>query len=160
MLPTKNDLPESTRAAVVKMLNQRLAESIDLQLQAKQAHWNVRGPHFYQLHKLFDQVAEEASEFTDLIAERASALGGVPDGTPRTVVDRSKLPAYPTTIHDGMEHVQALSTSLATFARSVRTGIDEAASAGDADTADLFTEVSREVDKLLWFVEAHLHAKN
>ena len=74
MLPTKNDLPESTRAAVVRLLNQRLAESIDLQLQAKQAHWNVRGPHFYQLHKLFDQVAEEVSEFTDLIAERTPWL--------------------------------------------------------------------------------------
>jgi starvation-inducible DNA-binding protein len=160
MLPTKNDLPESTRATIVRGLNQRLAESIDLQLQAKQAHWNVRGPHFYQLHKLFDEVAEAVLEFTDLIAERAAALGGVPDGTPRTVVDRSKLPAYPTTIHDGMEHVQALSSSLAAFGKGVRAGIDEAAAAGDADTADLFTEVSRATDKLLWFVEAHLHARN
>jgi len=117
-------------------------------------------PHFYELHKLFDQVAEETSELPDLIAERSTAPGEVPAGTPRMVVGGLTLTADPMTIRDGMEHVQALSTSVAAFGKSVRTGIDEAAAAGDADTADLLTEVSRGVDKQLRMVEAHLHAKN
>jgi starvation-inducible DNA-binding protein len=158
MYPTRNDLSESTRTAMVQLLNQRLADSIDLKLQAKQAHWNVRGPHFIGLHKLFDEVVDQAIEFTDLIAERAAALGGIAEGTLGAVAPRTKLPAYPLTIRDGRDHVEALSSALAAFGKGVRAGIDQATSAGDADTADLFTEVSRDTDKLLWFVEAHLHA--
>ena len=159
MHPTRNDLPELTRAAMVQLLNQRLADSIDLQLQAKQAHWNVRGPHFYSLHKLFDEVVEQVAEFTDTIAERAASLGGIAEGTLAAVGPRTGLPAYPLAIQDGRDHVDALSKSLAAYGKLVRAAIDLATSAGDADTADLFTEVSRETDKLLWFVEAHLHAE-
>jgi starvation-inducible DNA-binding protein len=95
MHPTRNDLPESTRSTMVQLLNQRLADSIDLQLQAKQAHWNVRGPHFYSLHKLFDEVVEQAVEFTDTIAERVTALGGIAEGTLAAVGPRTGLPPYP-----------------------------------------------------------------
>jgi starvation-inducible DNA-binding protein len=156
MHPTRNDLPQDTRAAIVKLLNERLADAIDLQLQAKQAHWNVRGPHFISLHELFDKVAEEVSGFVDEIAERASALGGVAEGTLAAVSSRTTLAAYPLTISDGRDHVDALSKGVAAFGKQVRAAIDQADSAGDADTADLFTQVSREVDKQLWFVEAHL----
>jgi len=159
MHPTRNDLPESTRASMVQLLNERLADSIDLQLQAKQAHWNVRGPHFYSLHKLFDEVVEQAVEFTDTIAERVAALGGIAEGTLAAVGPRTGLPPYSLAIKDGRGHVDALSTALAAFGKHVRAAIDVATSSGDADTADLFTEVSRETDKLLWFVEAHLHAE-
>jgi starvation-inducible DNA-binding protein len=160
MHPTKNDLSEATRAAMVQLLNQRLADSINLQLQSKQAHWNVRGPHFYSLHKLFDEVVDQAIEFTDLMAERIAALGGIAEGTLPAVTPRTKLPVYPLTARDGRDHVEALSTSLAAFGKLVRAAIDEAANGGDADTADLFTEVSRETDKVLWFVEAHLHGES
>jgi starvation-inducible DNA-binding protein len=159
MYPTKNDMPESTRAAMVELLNHRLASAIDLQLQAKQAHWNVRGPHFIALHKLFDEVVDQALEFVDTIAERAAALGGFAEGTLGAVVTRTELPSYPPTIRDGSDHVEALSSSLAAFGKLARLAIDQASSAGDADTADLFTELSRDTDKLLWFVEAHLHAQ-
>jgi starvation-inducible DNA-binding protein len=159
MFSTKNDLPESTRAAMVELLNHRLASAIDLHLQAKQAHWNVRGPHFIALHKLFDEVVEQAVEFSDTIAERAAALGGSADGTIGTIASKTGLPGYPTTIRDGTDHVEALSTALATFGKLVRLAIDQAASAGDADTADVFTEISRDADKMLWFVEAHHQAQ-
>jgi len=158
MHPTRNDLPQDTRAAIVKLLNERLADAIDLQLQAKQAHWNVRGPHFISLHELFDKVAEEATGFIDEIAERASALGGVAEGTVQAVSSRTTLSAYSLTISDGRDHVDALSKALAAFGKQVRAAIDKADSTGDADTADLFTQISREVDKQLWFVEAHLDA--
>lgn len=156
---TKNDLPEKTRRKMIDLLNQHLADALDLHLQAKQAHWNVKGPTFIALHELFDKVEEEVEEFADDIAERAVALGGVALGTARVAAKHSRLPEYPLDISEGREHVQALATALAAFGKSARAAIDTAAKAGDADTADLFTEVSRGTDKLLWFVEAHAQAK-
>ena len=144
---------------MIMLLNQQLADVLDLGLQAKQAHWNVKGPHFIGLHELFDKVAEGLEEFTDEIAERAVELGGVALGTVQIVSKISRLPAYPLSISSGREHVTALSSALAKFGATTRAAIDTAAKAGDADTADLFTEVSRGVDKLLWFVEAHRQAK-
>lgn len=152
---TKNDLPRKTRTAVVALLNARLLDAIDLQLQAKQAHWNVKGPQFIALHELFDKVAGAAEEATDLIAERSVQLGGVAVGAAKAVAGGSKLAPYPVSAVDGAAHVEALSSALARFGALVRKAIEEADSLDDKDTADLFTEISRETDKYLWFVEAH-----
>src|SRR5262249_54152538 len=141
------------------LLNQHLADVLDLGLQAKQAHWNVKGPSFIALHELFDKVADEVEDFTDLIAERAVQLGGVALGTLQTVSKSSRLAAYPLDLASGQEHVAALSNALAKFGASVRAAIDIADKNEDIDTSDLFTEVSRGVDKLLWFVEAHAQSK-
>lgn len=159
MFPTKNDLPIDTRTAMVKLLNERLADCLDLAMQAKQAHWNVKGPHFIALHELFDDVADMLRDHSDTIAERATALGGVAEGTVQSIAGRSKLPAYPLTLRSGIDHVAALATSLAAFGKSVRAAIETAEKAGDAGTADLFTGVSRDVDQKLWFVEAHTQAE-
>ncbi len=156
MFPTKNDLPESMRAKIIETLNLRLADAIALQTQAKQAHWNVKGPHFIGLHKLFDDVSEATLEYIDLIAERVVQLGGVAEGTARMAAQRAQLKPYPLDISTGKDHCEALSTALATFGSAVRQAIDEADSVGDKGTADLYTEVSRGVDKWLWFVEAHV----
>ena len=156
MNPTKNDLPLEKRTALVQLLNERLADLIDLQLQAKQAHWNVKGPNFIALHELFDSVAEDTEEFVDTVAERIVALGGIAEGTISIVGQRTKLAAYPPNITSGRDHVETLSTALATAGKAVRTAIDRATELGDADTADLFTGISRDFDKQLWFVEAHL----
>lgn len=155
---TKNGLSAETRQKVIDILNARLADASDLKSQAKQAHWNVKGIHFFQLHELFDQVAAAVEAHMDLIAERATALGGTALGTVRVAAQNSSLSEYPLEITDGTAHVDALSTALADFGNVVRRNIDETNDLGDADTADLFTEVSREIDKLLWFVEAHIQA--
>jgi starvation-inducible DNA-binding protein len=155
---TKNGLSQETREKVIDILNARLADASDLKSQAKQAHWNVKGIHFFQLHELFDQVATAVEAHMDLIAERATALGGTALGTVRVAAQNSSLSEYPLEITDGTAHVDALSTALADFGNVVRRNIDETNDLGDADTADLFTEVSREIDKLLWFVEAHIQA--
>ena len=157
--PTRNNLRESTRRTVIDLLNQQLADALDLGLEAKQAHWNVKGPHFIGLHELFDKVAEELEEFTDDIAERAVELGGVALGTIQIISKKSRLSAYPLDLTSGQKHVAALSSALAIFGTTTRAAIDAAAKAGDADTADLFTQVSRGVDKLLWMVEAHAQSK-
>ena len=158
MHKTKNDLPKETREKLIETLNARLADASDLKSQAKQAHWNVKGMDFIQLHELFDKVAERAEEYTDLIAERAVILGGTALGTVRVAANNSSLSEYPLEISAGADHVDALSTALADFGKKVRKNIDEADELGDMDTADLFTEVSRGIDKLLWFVEAHLQS--
>ena len=155
---TQNDLPQEVRLSAIGLLNQQLADALDLDLQAKQAHWNVKGPNFIALHELFDEVEEELEEFADDIAERAVVLGGTAYGTVRVAAGKSRLPEYPLDIRSGREHVAALSSALAKFAASARAAIDSASTLGDADTADLFTEVSRGIDKLLWKVEAHAQA--
>ena len=157
---SRNDLHENTRRAMIDILNRQLADALDLGLQAKQAHWNVKGPHFIGLHELFDDVAEGVEEFIDNIAERAVQLGGTALGTIQTICRNSRLPAYPLDLVSGIGHVRKLTASLAAFAATTRAAIDTAGKAGDADTADLFTEVSRSVDKLLWMVEAHLKSKD
>lgn len=159
MFKTKNDLPEATRVRVSELLNARLADCIDLQTQTKHAHWNVKGPNFAALHELFDKINGAVEEYADNIAERAVQLGGFAEGTARMVAKRSSLPEYPASAVDGRSHVEALSTALAMFAKAARTAIEQANELGDLDTADLFTEVSRGIDKWLWFVEAHLQAE-
>ena len=153
---TKIDLAEDKRSELVDILNQRLADVADLKSQAKQAHWNVKGMHFIALHELFDRVAAAADEHTDLIAERITTLGGTAYGTVRQAAQKSSLAEYPLEITDGTAHVDALSSALADFGKKVRGDIDRAGEIGDQDTADLFTEISRETDKNLWFVEAHI----
>jgi starvation-inducible DNA-binding protein len=159
MFKTKNDLSEATRVKAVELLNARLADCIDLQTQTKQAHWNVKGPNFIALHELFDKINEEVEEYVDDIAERAVQLGGAAEGTARMVARRSSLTEYPASAADGRTHVEALSTVLAAFGKTARKAIGDANDLGDLDTADLFTEVSRGIDKWLWFVEAHLQAE-
>ena len=156
MFETHNDLPPETRVSVVELLNERLADVIDLELQAKQAHWNVKGPNFVGLHELFDRVAAQAREYADDIAERAVALGGVARGTIEEIAGQSTLPAYPLVVDDWTTHVRAMQAALATFGRAARRAIDEASLANEADTVDLFTAISRGVDKMLWMVEAHV----
>jgi len=129
---------------------------IDLQTQCKQAHWNVKGVNFIALHKLFDDINGTVEEYVDLLAERVVQLGGVAEGTLRVVATRSTLEPYPPLISDADQHIDALGVALAEFGRTARRGIDEMAELGDADSADILTEISRGVDKWLWFVEAHL----
>ena len=158
MFETSIDLSLQTRDKMIRLLNERLADTIDLALQIKQAHWNVKGPSFIALHELFDKLHTEAEDFYDTIAERVTALGGTAYGTVKAVSEKSTLPAYPTDIADGMAHVKALAASHAALGKETRAAIDVAADAGDADTADLFTGMSRGLDKTLWFLEAHVQA--
>lgn len=153
---THVDLAEGVRREVVALLQARLYDAVDLTLQSKQAHWTVKGPHFVALHELFDATYDEVREHMDVLAERAASLGGHVDGTVQAAAAHSSLPPYPVATRDGMAHVAALARSLAAFVKALRRNIDEAAAAGDAVTADTFTQLASAVDKRLWLVEAHL----
>ena len=159
MYETENDISVKRRSELNVLMNQRLASAVDLQTQLKQAHWNIKGPNFIGLHELFDNVHEGLGSYVDMIAERIVQLGGIAEGTARVAGSRSRLEEYPLTIADGNDHVEAVARALSRFGREVRGTIHEADELDDAGTADLFTEVSRGIDKWLWFVEAHSQAR-
>jgi starvation-inducible DNA-binding protein len=152
---TANGLAPDVRANVVHLLNQLLCDGIDLQLQAKQAHWNVKGPHFISLHKLFDDVYAAVEGYVDLLAERVVQLGGIARGTAHVVAETSELSEYPRAIASGADHTHAIAVALAEFGGHMRRATGQTTDWADANTADICTEVSRGLDKWLWFVEAH-----
>lgn len=156
--PTKIVLSPDIRSKVASLLNQRLADGLDLRTQVKHAHWNVKGIEFQQLHELFDEIAGHLDEHSDLIAERITALGGTAEGTARLAVRSSSLPEYDLSAVKGEDHLLALVDRVARVANAVRDDIDRTDELGDKGTSDLLTEVSRQLDKDLWFLEAHLQA--
>lgn len=158
---SKIDLPESERVKAVGLLNTTLAATLDLWSQVKQAHWNIKGKNFYQLHLLFDEVAEVVYKFIDMVAERATALGGIAKGTARQSASHSFLPEYPDTDRlDEEGHLNALSDRLSAYGKHIREGIEQTDQLDDEGTNDLYIEISREIDAKLWFIEAHLQGNN
>ncbi len=160
MHKTLNNLPSNAKKAAISLLNDRLADVLDLKLITKQAHWNVKGPNFIALHEMFDGFAALLDGHADTIAERVAALGGTALGTTQVIAKSTKLEAYPTDISAGLDHVTALAARYGALANLVRKNIDEVDEAGEADAADILTGLSRDLDKSLWFLEAHLQAKN
>jgi len=156
LFPTRNDLPAKTRTAIIDQLNQHLANLTDLFSQTKFAHWNVKGSTFYQLHKLFDELAEGVEDAVDEVAERITALGGLALGTVRMTAKNSKLDEFPPEEYSCEAVLNIVADRFAATSKSVRTGIDEADELQDADTADLLTDISRMLDKSLYFLESHL----
>src|SRR5213080_5120627 len=138
MYETENDISQQRRSELNALMNQQLASAVDLQTQMKQAHWNVKGPHFIGLHELFDQIDEAVEGYVDLIAERIVQLGGIAEGTVRVAAQRSHLEEYPLDIAEGHAHVEAVSKALSTFGHEARKMINEADELEDADTADIF----------------------
>lgn len=156
--PTRIDIPEATRIQVIELLNKSLAATLDLKTHVKQAHWNVKGKDFFQLHTLFDEIAGEVEAFVDEIAERVTTLGGTALGTARLAAQNSILPEYPHDIFTGLDHIEALAERFGAYANHVRAAINTCDKLEDKDTADLYTQVSRQIDMRLWFLEAHIQA--
>ena len=154
--PTQISIPASQRESLCELLNGHLADTFDLMSQVKQAHWNVKGKDFYQLHLLFDEIAGELAELVDKIAERCTSLGGYATGTARMAAESSRIPEYPTDAVEGRDHIEALVERFSTYGASVREAIEESDKLGDPSTSDLYTEISRTADKRLWFLEAHI----
>jgi len=153
---SKVSIPENNSRTLIDLLNARLADAIDVQTQAKFAHWNVKGEDFYQLHLLFDSIAEHVEDAVDLIAERVTALGGRANGTARQVAANSSVKEYDLNVMHGMDHVRALLESLASVANAAREAIKQCATLGYDATADVFTEIVRAADKDIFFLQSHL----
>jgi starvation-inducible DNA-binding protein len=159
MVTTHHDLPEATRQEMIQLLNQQLADTFDLFSQTKQAHWNVKGEEFIQLHELYDELAGQLVAHVDMIAERATTLGGAATGTARMAAGATRLEEFPDGPVGSLESVRLLVERYAALARSTREAISAAEEVDDQDTMDLFIEVSRELDKALWFLEAHVQSE-
>ena len=160
-MPRKNTaLNEEQQTKIIELLNRRLADAIDLQLQSRQACWNVKGPHFMALRELFDKVTLGVEEYTNLIAEHIVQLGGMAEGTAQAVARRSSLDEYLLATADGNGHIDALTATLAAFGKHARYASEQATELKDADTADIFTEIARGIDKWLWFVKTSQQAGN
>jgi starvation-inducible DNA-binding protein len=153
---TRNAIPDNAKTVAIGLLNARLADGIDLALATKQAHWNLKGPQFIAIHEMLDEFRTEQDEWNDTMAERAVQLGGTALGTAQNVTRASGLDPYPDDVYAIADHLAALIDRYGAYANALRQSIDEADDAGDADTADIFTEVSRGLDKQLWFLEAHV----
>ena len=153
---THIDIPAEKRHALIETLNRHLAETLDLYTQVKQAHWNVKGKEFYQLHLLFDEIAEEIEPFIDLLAERVTLMGGYALGTARMAAEHSTLPEFPTDLTEGREHIEALVERFGLYVGPIRTASADADEIGDPATADLYNDILRVADKRLWFLEAHI----
>ena len=155
MFFTKNSLPLAVRKKIIAQLSPLLADAQDLYTQVKHAHWNVRGSNFIALHELFDKIAGEVNGTVDMIAERIAQLGGSPIGSVRVAAKQSRLKEYPLSISEAAKHVEAIANVIGQFAGTSRKAIDATDKAGDAVTADMLTEITRDFDKQLWFIEAH-----
>jgi starvation-inducible DNA-binding protein len=153
---TRNDVPTNAKQVSIGVLQGCLVDSIDLYNATRQAHWNVKGPHFGELHRLFEEFYTALATASDDLAERIVQLGGTANGTTQVLAQGTRLPPYPTDLYAGMDHVKALADRYAAVAKTLREGIGQTDEAGDADTADLLTEQSRATDKMLWMLEAHL----
>jgi starvation-inducible DNA-binding protein len=156
MHQTKTDLRPNTRNVAIELLNARLADVIDVALLTKQAHWNLKGPRFIGIHEMLDGCRTQIDDDVDTMAERVAQLGGTALGTAQVVAPSTTLPPYPTDIYTISGHLAALIDRYGTVANAVRKAIDTADEAGDANTADIFTEASRGLDKALWFLEADI----
>ncbi|WP_415383591.1 DNA starvation/stationary phase protection protein Dps [Halosimplex sp. TS25] len=156
LFPTRSYLSQEVRTTSIGVLNQCLADLTAVTMQLKSAHWNVKGHEFYQLHELFEDLAEEFDAFIDEVAERASALGGRPPGTAREVAQNTTIPALPSQTTEGVALVAELADRLAILDANLYEQLQTVTQQNDLDTADLLNEISRAVAKSLWFLEAHL----
>ncbi len=154
---TRNDIPANTKSVAIELLNARVADCIDLALVTKQAHWNLRGKEFIAVHEMLDGFRTELDDHVDTMAERVVQLGGTALGTTQAVAKGSSLAPYPTDIYAIPDHLHALIERYGETANKIRQSLDQADEAGEADTADIFTAVSRSLDKALWFLEAHVN---
>ncbi|MGN6096308.1 MAG: DNA starvation/stationary phase protection protein Dps [Bosea sp. (in: a-proteobacteria)] len=153
---SKVDLASNTKTKVVGLLNERLADGIDLALLTKQAHWNLKGPGFIGIHLMLDGFRDDLDIHVDTVAERVAQLGGIALGTTQSTASASSLKAYPTDIISVQDHLAALVERYADAGNKVREAIDACDEAGDADSADILTAYSRMLDKSLWFLQSNL----
>lgn len=157
--PSHVNLPAEARLELISLLNICLANAIDLHWQVKQAHWNIRGKHFYSRHELFDDLAKHLRKQADTVAERAGTLGGYAEGTIRLAANNSQLPEYDLEAVDGDSHLRALVERFARYAASMRDGIRRSEDLEDPVTVDLLTQILGEVELDLWFLESHFHGE-
>jgi starvation-inducible DNA-binding protein len=158
LLPSRNDLSQKARTEVVDLTNRAIASLIDLQLQTKQTHWNLRAPQFIAIHEMLDELYADLDKYVDVLAERITQLGGTAYGTLEAVTAHTKLETYPAKVHTWESRIEHFANVIAIAGAQCREAIDQTDEAGDAVSADIYTGVARGIDMWLWKVESHLYS--
>ena len=156
MYPSPTRLPETARIEVGATLDQQLCDALDLTLQIKVAHWNVKGPMFVPLHAHFDELAKVLANQADAIAERAVTIGTLVHGSARQVARVSRLPEYPPDTTRDLDHVRLLAERFDDYLEGLRESRKVAERFDDPDTYDLLTATIRETEKQAWSLWAML----
>ena len=156
MYSTKINLKDEVRQKIIELFQERLSDGLDLMLQTKHAHWNLKGEQFISLHRLCDKVNKAMRKSSDLIAERIVQLGGVAHGTSQSITKKTSIDEYPSNIADWKEHIEFLSNSLAQFCNESRAALKQFDKIDDPVSEDILIEVTRKVDMYLWMLESHL----
>lgn len=156
MYKTPSNLSETARGDLIRTLNARLADGLDLHSQIKVAHWNIRGPQFPSLHPLFEQFANQLATYNDSIAERAVTLGGLAAGTARHVAKTSRLAEYPQDTTRDLDHVRLLAERFDVYLAGVREAREAAQKLADEESVGLLTDVITDFEKNAWFLRATL----
>lgn len=148
-------LEGNARKVAIEVLNAALADEIALGLALKQAHWTMKGSNFIAVHELVDQIHARVQEQVDVMAERVQILDGTAMGTLEAVAKATGVAPYPTDLVKIDDHIKELGARMRAVGATLREGIDAVDEAGDADTADILTAASRQMDKDLWFLVSH-----
>jgi starvation-inducible DNA-binding protein len=138
---------------LVQNLQLILVDLIELHLQGKQAHWNVVGTNFRDLHLQLDELVDFAREGSDIIAERMRALDALPDGRSDTVVATTSLPRFPANEQNTTEVVDRITTRIYATVKTLRT-VHDAVDAEDPSTADILHEQIDGLEKLAWLIKS------
>lgn len=141
----------------IVVLQHRLVALLDLQLTLKHIHWNVVGPNFIGVHEMLDPQVDAVREMTDTIAERIATLGGVPDGTPKAIVEGRNWDDYKLGKGLVTEHLVALDKVYNGVNGDHRKAIN---TLGELDpvSEDMITGQLAELEQFQWFVRAHLES--
>lgn len=145
--------------ALTKNMQDVLVDFIALSLTAKQAHWNIVGPNFRDLHLNLDEVTAIARSGSDAIAERMRALHASPDGRPAVVAEQTDLSTFPhgeISTHDAIDHIVRAIESTVWSMRGCHDEVDSA----DPTTADLFHEYIAQLEQQAWFISAETRTPN
>ncbi|MHA6804566.1 Dps family protein [Salinifilum ghardaiensis] len=148
-------LNDAERDTALRVLQSTLVDLVDLHLVGKQAHWNVVGEKFRDVHRQLDELVTAARGFADEVAERAVTIGGSPDGRASTVAGNSELASLEAGWKGDREVIEVVVTSLAGMISRLRERIDETGKA-DPVTQDLLIRISGEIEKSHWMWQAQL----
>ncbi|MFT2089452.1 DNA starvation/stationary phase protection protein Dps [Paraglaciecola sp. 2405UD69-4] len=156
---TAPSVSDDSSQQAISALEDRMVALIDLQLTLKHIHWNVVGPNFISVHEMLDPQVASVREMTDTLAERIATLGGVPVGTPKSIVDRRSWEEYALGKALVNEHLSALDNVYIGINKDHRKAIDALADI-DPVSEDIITGQLAELEQFQWFVRAHLESAN
>ena len=151
--------PFTASEQLASHLQQLSVDLIDLHLVGKQAHWNVVGLNFRDLHLALDEVVDAAREFSDQVAERMRAVYVTPDGRAVTVAEKSSLPEFPTGEINTAQAVDLIAASLYAVAGTARR-IHDDVDAEDPTSADLLHAIIERLEQLAWMIDAENRVAN